>query len=156
MCNLICGIQPLVNFKPFPVMQTMFIRLYFPRIGVKNELQVEVGTNTIRLWDSDTGQLKKTLSGHTDMDSLSVAFSPDGQSTSCEWKCGTIRFVDGMLTLDNSTKSYPLLWVRSIQLHLVQMVTHSRVEVESGDIRLMGRMTGELIANPSGAYPWVL
>ena len=46
---------------------------------MEKQSQVEVTTDTIRLWDVATGEHLQTLIGHVD-DVNSVSFSPDGKT----------------------------------------------------------------------------
>ena len=55
--------------------------------------QVGVLTETIRLWDAETGASKTTLTGHSDTVS-SVAFSPNGATLASGSWDGTIRLWD--------------------------------------------------------------
>ncbi len=41
------------------------------------------GGGLVKLWDTDTGELKRTLITGEEVDSVSVAFSPDGQTLAC-------------------------------------------------------------------------
>ena len=52
-----------------------------------------VTDGTVRLWDVTTGQVKTTLTGHTD-DVFSVVYSPDGQTLASGSSDNTVRLWD--------------------------------------------------------------
>jgi WD40 repeat protein len=56
-------------------------------------LAAGAGDNTIRLWDADSGQLLRTLEGHTDWVNR-LAFSPDGRLLASRAGGNTIRLWD--------------------------------------------------------------
>ena len=62
---------------------------------MEGRLPVGVKTSTVRLWNTVTGEHKRTLTGHTSR-VLSVAFSPDGQTLASGSLDDTVRLWDAV------------------------------------------------------------
>ena len=70
--------------------------------------QVTVGDDTIKLWNADTGELLRTLEGHT-RGVNSVAFHPDGHTLASGGLDDTIKLWDAdtgelLRTLEGHTR----------------------------------------------------